>query len=103
MNQLPLKQQLPKKNLIPFNQVLAKAQSLARKKFFTLEENKNLSKTSKTLEKIISNDTLVHLYEKARKKLKSRKSNENILTYRNIAKLAKLEVKNLPYFSTLNK
>ena len=49
----------------------------------TLEENKNLSKTSKILEKMIGNDTLVHLYDEARKKLKSIKTNENILTYRN--------------------
>ena len=41
------------------------------------------------------------LYDEARKKLKSFKSNENILTYRNIA--AKLEVKILPLCSTLKK
>ena len=68
---------------------------------FTLEENKNFSKTSKILEKIIGNDTLVHLYDEATKKLKSIKSNENILTYRKI--VTKLEVKILPLCSTLKK
>ena len=61
------------KNIIEFNQG----------NVVTLEENKNLSKTSKILEKMIGNDTLVHLYDEARKKLKSIKTNENILTYRN--------------------
>ena len=68
---------------------------------FILEENKNFCKTSKILEKMIGNDTLVHLYDKARKKLKSIKSNGNILTYRNI--VTKLEVKILPLCSTLKK
>ena len=55
-----------------------------------LEENKNLPKTSKILEKITDNDKLVHLYDEAMKRLKSIKTNENILTYRNI--VAKIEV-----------
>ena len=80
-----------RENIIEFNQ----------ENVFTLEETKNLSKTSKILEKIIGNGTLVDLYDEARKKLKSFKSNENILTYRNIA--AKLEVKILPLCSTLKK
>ena len=50
---------------------------------------------------MIGNDTLVHLYDKARKKLKSIKINGNILTYRNI--VTKLEVKILPLCSTLKK
>ena len=62
-----------RENIIAFNQG----------NVVTLEENKNLSKTSKILEKMIGNDTLVHLYDEARKKLKSIKTNENILTYRN--------------------
>ena len=68
---------------------------------FGLEENKNLSETSKTLEKITANDTLVLLYSEARKKLKSIKSNENTVTSRNI--VVKPEVKNLPLCSTLKK
>ena len=80
-----------RENIIEFNQ----------ENVFILEENKNLSKTSKILEKIIDNDKLVHLYYEARKKLKSIKTNENILTYRNI--VAKLEVKILPLCSTLKK
>ena len=43
----------------------------------------------------------MHLYDEARKKLKSIKSNENILTYRNI--VTKLEVKILSLYSTLKK
>ena len=71
---------------------------LNQENVFTLEENKNFSKTSKILEKIIGNDTLVHLYEEAKKRLKSIKSNKNILTFRNI--VTKLEVKILPLCST---
>ena len=77
-----------RENKIEFNQ----------ENVFTLEENKNFSKTSKILEKIIGNDTLVHLYEEAKKRLKSIKSNKNILTFRNI--VTKLEVKILPLCST---
>ena len=43
----------------------------------------------------------MHLYDEARKKLKSIKSNENILTYRN--NVTKLEVKILSLCSTLKK
>ena len=53
------------------------------------------------MEKIIGNNTLVHLHYKARKKLKSVKNNENGLTYRNI--VAKLEEKLLPLCSTFKK
>ena len=77
-----------RENKIEFNQ----------ENVFTLEENKNFSKTSKILEKIIGNDTLVHLYDEAKKRLKSIKSNKNILTFRNI--VTKLEVKILPLCST---
>ena len=66
-----------------------------------MEEDKNLSKTSQILEKMIANDTLVHLYDEAKKKLKSFKSNENNVTYRNI--VAKLEVKILSLYGTLKK
>ena len=43
----------------------------------------------------------MHLYDEARKKLKSIKSNENILTYRNI--VTKLEVKIWSLCTTLKK
>ena len=77
-----------RENIIEFNQ----------ENVFTLEENKNFSKTSKILEKIIGNDILVHLYEETKKRLKSIKRNKNILTFRNI--VTKLEVKILPLCST---
>ena len=53
------------------------------------------------MENITGNDKLVHLYEEARKKLKSFKNNKNTLSYRNI--VAKLEVKILPLCSTSKK
>ena len=80
-----------RENIIGFN----------KENVFTLEEKKNLSKNSKILEKITRNDILVHLYDKVRKMLKSIKSNENILTYKNI--VAKREVKVLPLCNTFKK
>ena len=60
-----------------------------------------MSNTAKILQKIIGNDPLVFLLDKARKNLKSLKTDENIENYRNI--IAKLEVRILLLNTTLKK
>ena len=65
------------------------------------KSDKEMSNTAKELQKIIGDDSLVFLFNKARKNLKSLKTDENIENYRNI--IAKLEVRILLLKSTLQK
>ena len=65
------------------------------------KSDKEMSNTAKELQKIIGDDSLVFLFNKARKNLKSLKTDENIENYRNI--IAKLEVRILLLKSTLKK
>ena len=60
-----------------------------------------MSNTAKILQKIIGNDPLVFLLDKAGKNLKSLKTDENIENYRNI--IAKVEVRILLLNTTLKK
>ena len=65
------------------------------------KSDKEMSNTAKILQKIIGDDSLVFLFEKARKNIKSLKTDENIENYQNI--IAKLEVRILLLKSTLKK
>ena len=60
-----------------------------------------MSNTAKILQKIIGDDPLVFLFSKARKNLKSLKTDENVENYQNI--IAKFEVRILLLNSTLKK
>ena len=64
------------------------------------KSDKEMSNTAKELQKIIGDDSLVFLFNKARN-LKSLKTDENIENYRNI--IAKLEVRISLLKSTLKK
>ena len=65
------------------------------------KSDKEMSNTAKELQKITGDDSLVFLFNKARKNLKSLKTDENIENYRNI--IAKLDVRILLLNSTLKK
>ena len=65
------------------------------------KSDKEMSNTAKVLQKIIGDYPLVLLFNKARKNLKSLKTDENIENYWNIT--AKLEVKILLLKSALKK
>ena len=65
------------------------------------KSDKEMSNTAEILQKIIGDDPLVFLFNKARKYLKSLKTDENIENYRNI--IAKLDVRILLLNSTLKK
>ena len=60
-----------------------------------------MSNTANILEKITGDDPMVFLFNKARKNLKSLKTDENIENYQNI--IAKLDVRILLLNSTLKK
>ena len=65
------------------------------------KSDKEMSNTAEILQKIIGDDPLVFLFNKARKYLKSLKTDENIENCRNI--IAKLDVRILLLNSTLKK
>ena len=65
------------------------------------KSDKAMSNTAKILQKIIGDDPLVFLFNKARKNLKSLKTDENIENYQNI--IAKPEVRILLLNSTFKK
>ena len=66
-----------------------------------LKSGSEMSNTAKILQKIIGDDPLLFLFNKARKNLRSFKTDESIGNYRNI--IAKLEVRVLLLNSTLKK